>query len=84
MLNTRTYHVPDISCDHCRAAIEAELDKLAGVGSRTVNIPDKTVIVEGTVSEDAVTKAISDAGYEVERVTGEGTSMPGGHPGPMP
>ncbi|GGI02850.1 heavy-metal-associated domain-containing protein [Egicoccus halophilus] len=81
MLITRTYHVPDISCDHCRTSIEAELDKLEGVGSRQVDLTDKTVTVEGMASEEAVTKAISDAGYEVERVEGAGST--GGHPGPI-
>ncbi|MFA9443985.1 heavy-metal-associated domain-containing protein [Egicoccus sp. AB-alg6-2] len=82
MLNTRTYHVPDISCDHCRNSIEGALDDVAGVDSRMVDIESKTVVVTGSASEDAVTKAISDAGYEVERVTGAGSM--GGHPGPMP
>lgn len=82
MLNTRTYHVPDISCNHCKESIEGALDQVAGVDSRRVNIEDKTVVVDGSASEDAVTKAIGDAGYEVERV--EGTGSPAGHPGPMP
>ncbi|MEX2504435.1 MAG: cation transporter [Egicoccus sp.] len=81
MLNTRTYHVPDISCDHCKNSIEGALDQLEGVGSREVNIADKTVVVEGMASEEAVTRAISDAGYEVERVEGAGSTE--GHPGPM-
>ncbi|HSK23083.1 MAG TPA: cation transporter [Egicoccus sp.] len=81
MLNTRTYHVPDISCDHCKNSIEGALDQLEGVGSRQVNIAEKTVVVEGMASEEAVTKAIADAGYEVERVEGAGSTA--GQPGPM-
>lgn len=80
MLNTRTYHVPDISCDHCKNSIEGALDQIEGIGSRRVNVADKTVVVEGLASEEAVTKAISDAGYEVERVE---TNTTGGHPGPI-
>ena len=84
MLNPRTYHVPDISCDHCKTSIEGALDQVSGVDSRRVDVADKTVVVAGSASEAAVTKAISDAGYEVERVEAGGEPMPGGYPGPMP
>lgn len=39
------YSVPDMSCDHCKAAIEAAV---AGAGGRaTVDLPEKRVTVEG-------------------------------------
>lgn len=74
MLNTRTYHVPEISCDHCKNTIEGALDQVTGVSSRTVDVANRTVVVDGSASDDAVTKAITDAGYEVERVEGTGST----------
>ena len=39
------YSVPDMSCDHCKAAIEAAV---TGAGGRaTVDLPEKRVTVEG-------------------------------------
>jgi Cu2+-exporting ATPase len=70
-----------MTCDHCKSSVENELDQLAGVTGRTVDVSSNTVVVEGTASEAAVTKAIEDAGYEVERVEGAGST--GGHPGPI-
>jgi copper chaperone len=65
---TRVYQVPDISCGHCKSAIEGELGKLEGVSVAVVDVEAKTVTVDGLVAEEAVTKAIADAGYEVAGV----------------
>jgi copper chaperone len=65
---TRVYKVPDISCGHCKSAIEGELGKLEGVSGAVVDVEAKTVTVDGLVAEEAITKAISDAGYEVAGV----------------
>lgn len=64
-MTTLTFHVPEISCDHCKSAIESEVGKLATVESVTVTVDDKTVQVEGDVDESEVVEAISNAGYEV-------------------
>lgn len=61
----RTYTVPDISCDHCKQAIEAEVGKLAGVMEVVVDVDSKTVTVDGGASEQAIVEAINEAGYEV-------------------
>jgi copper chaperone len=61
----RTFHVPDISCDHCKTAIEGEVGQLTGVTEVVVKVDDRTVIVEGPASDEAVTAAIEEAGYEV-------------------
>jgi len=67
-MTTRTFDVPGISCGHCKAAIEGALDGLDGVESATVDVDAKHVVVEGTVSDETVTAAIDDAGYEVVSV----------------
>jgi len=65
---SRVYSVPGISCGHCKAAIDGELTKLAGIDAFAVDIEAKTVTVEGSVSDDEVRAAIDEAGYDVADV----------------
>lgn len=61
----RIYEVPGISCDHCKAAIEAEVGGVFGVEQVEVNVADKRVLVVGDAPDDAIRAAIDEAGYEV-------------------
>jgi copper chaperone len=61
-----SYHVPAISCGHCKAAIEGEVGALDGVESVVVDIESKQVTVVGSATDDAVRAAIVEAGYEVD------------------
>jgi copper chaperone len=61
----RTYSVPDISCGHCKSAIEGEVGALDDVATVTVDIEARTVTVDGSASDEAIHAAISEAGYEV-------------------
>ncbi len=65
-MTARRYQVPDISCDHCKHAIEAAVSALPGVSSVEVTVATKTVQVEGSSSDDAVRAAIGAAGYGIE------------------
>ncbi|MBX5440109.1 MAG: heavy-metal-associated domain-containing protein [Solirubrobacteraceae bacterium] len=61
-----TYAVPGVSCEHCRAAITAEVSKVAGVEQVDVDLDAKRVTVTGTAVDDAaVCAAIDEAGYDV-------------------
>ncbi len=61
-----TYSVPGMSCEHCRAAITAEVGKVAGVASVAVDLDAKRVTVVGPQLDDvAIRAAIDDAGYDV-------------------
>jgi len=62
---TRTYSVPGISCDHCKHAIEGEVGQVPGVDRVQVDVPAKTVAVDGAAADDAIRAAIDEAGYEV-------------------
>ena len=64
-MTTRVFHVPDISCDHCKRAIEEALGELPEVDSVGVSVDRRVVEGDGTASDDAVTAAIEQAGYEV-------------------
>lgn len=58
------YSVPEISCDHCVAAITGAVSPLDGVESVVVDLAAKTVAVTGG-DPDSVVAAIDDAGYDV-------------------
>ena len=65
MSTTTTYFVPGMTCDHCVAAVDAEVRKVAGVADVAVDLATKEVRVTGDPSRDEVVAAIDEAGYEV-------------------
>ena len=62
----RIFKVPDISCEHCVAAITEQVSPLDGVTDVDVNVDTKTVTVSGG-ERDAIIAAIDEAGYDVEQ-----------------
>ena len=66
---TITYRVDGMTCDHCKAAVNDEVAKVAGVESVAVDLETRLVRVSGDgVDHDAVVAAVDDAGYGAERV----------------
>jgi copper chaperone CopZ len=61
-----TYHVPGISCGHCKSAIESEVGALDGVESVVVDIDSRQVAVVGSAADDMIRAAIVEAGYEAD------------------
>jgi copper chaperone len=67
---TITYRVDGMTCDHCKAAVGAEVAKVAGVAAVDVDLEAKLVRVSGTdLADDAVVAAIDEAGYDAERMS---------------
>ena len=64
MSTTRTYSVPDISCDHCKRAIETEVSAVGDVVSVDVDVEAKLVVVTGG-DDPVIRAAIDDAGYGI-------------------
>ncbi len=67
-MTEKTLRVPDMSCGHCKAAVEGELNKLSGVRKANADVEKGTVEVsydEGTVSTEDLKEAIEEAGYTV-------------------
>jgi len=64
-MTIRVFNVPDISCHHCKRAIEETLAAVPEVDSAVVMVDRREVQVAGTVSDDAVIAAIELAGYDV-------------------
>ena len=67
---TKTLHVEGMMCEHCQARVEKALAAVKGVKSVQVSLEDKTARVECglLVSDKALTKAVTDAGYEVKDI----------------
>jgi copper chaperone len=68
MMTEETLKVPDMSCAHCKAAVEGELSSLSGVERANANVEKGTVEVtydEGTVTTEDLKGAIEEAGYSV-------------------
>ncbi len=67
-MTEKTLRVPDMSCGHCKAAVEGELSKLSGVRKANADVEKGTVEVtydEGTVTTEDLKGAIEEAGYTV-------------------
>jgi copper chaperone len=66
-MTEQTYRVPDVSCDHCVAAITRELTKLPGVQEVGVDLATKLVTVrhDGSVGDAELRAGIEEAGYDV-------------------
>lgn len=61
---TKTFSVPDISCEHCVAAITQEVGAVDGVTAIDVDLDTKLVSVSGG-DRAAIVDAIDEAGYDV-------------------
>ena len=67
-MTEKTLKVPDMSCGHCKAAVEGELNRLSGVKKANADVEKGTVEVtydEGTVTTEDLKDAIEEAGYTV-------------------
>ncbi|MEE9227446.1 MAG: copper ion binding protein [Acidimicrobiia bacterium] len=67
-MTSKTFSVPDISCQHCKDSIEDAVDPLNGVDSVEVAIDDRTVAIDydGTDGTfEVIVAAIEEQGYEV-------------------
>lgn len=64
----KTYHVPAISCSHCKRAIEQALACVGGVTSVRADVDTKQVEVvfdEARVDEQVLKDRLAEEGYPV-------------------
>jgi copper chaperone len=60
----QTYSVTGMSCEHCVAAVSAQVSELAGVTGVDVDLASGVVVVRGSgVDGEAVRVAVQSAGY---------------------
>lgn len=62
-----TMKINGMMCPHCQAAVKKALEAFDGV-TADVNLEDKAAYITGEADKDALTKAVTDAGYEVVSV----------------
>jgi copper chaperone len=67
-MTNKTLKVTDMSCGHCKAAVEGELNKLFGVESASADVEKGIVEVsydETKVTTEDLKGAIEEVGYTV-------------------
>jgi copper chaperone len=62
----QSYTVEGMSCEHCVAAVTAEVGELPGVSSVEVELETGVVLVRGSeIDREAVRQAVEEAGYSL-------------------
>lgn len=59
-----TFSVPDMTCGHCKAAVEAAIASVDADATVAVDLATRTVAVTSTRPHAAVIAALRDGGYE--------------------
>lgn len=64
---TKVMTIEGMMCNHCKMTVEKTLNAIAGVTAVQVNLEAKTaaVTMEQEISDETLTKAITEVGYEV-------------------
>jgi copper chaperone CopZ len=71
-----TVTISGMSCAHCVRAVFTSLSGVEGISRADVSIGKAVIEHDGTVSAEAVRKAISIAGYEVAQVSDDRRALP--------
>ena len=68
----KVIQIQGMNCGHCTASVEKALKAVDGVSGVTVDLAAKkaTLEAETGVSNDALKKAVTDAGFEVTGIDG--------------
>lgn len=64
-MNEYVFHIPDMSCAHCKSRIEEALENRDDVESYTVNLDGKKVTVYSSASRDDLVEMLDEIGYPV-------------------
>lgn len=67
---TKVMTIEGMMCGHCTGRVQKALEEIEGVGSVTMSLENRTATVELTseVSDDRLTEAVTEAGYEVKEI----------------
>ena len=60
------YSIEGVKCGGCAAAVKERLSKLDKVDNVEVNIQDKNIVVEGTVSKEDLQAALEGTNYKID------------------
>ncbi len=62
----QTYRVEGMTCEHCVAAVSAEISEIPGVSGVEVDLDAGRVVVSGSgVAREDVRAAVEEAGYSL-------------------
>ena len=64
-----TLSVPDMTCGHCKASVEAALATVPGVARVAVDLTAHRVDVEGAAAPEAMVQALDAIGFPAAVVT---------------
>ena len=65
MSEDRTFIVTGMTCGHCEKAVTNEVLQVEGVRGVNVDLDSGTLTVRGDADDDAIRKAVDEAGYAV-------------------
>ncbi len=70
---TKKMLIEGMMCGHCTGRVQKALEAVEGVKAVTMSLEGKSALVEldGEVTEDRLTAAVTEAGYEVKEITDE-------------
>ncbi|MHA1567006.1 MAG: heavy-metal-associated domain-containing protein [Alphaproteobacteria bacterium] len=57
-------NVPEMSCGHCKAAIEKAVAGIDADARVTVDLENRTVSIESVIADAALIDALKNGGYE--------------------
>ena len=60
------YSIEGVKCGGCVAAVKERLSKLDNVDNIEINIQEKTVVVEGKVSEEDLQAALEETNFKID------------------
>lgn len=66
-MSTQIYHIEGMNCNHCRMSAEKALLGVEGVTAASVDLASKEARIEGTASEESLSKAISEIGFTLTK-----------------
>lgn len=67
---TKVITIEGMMCGHCTGRVQKALEAIAGEGNVTMSLEEKSATVKMTaeVSDEVLTAAVTEAGYEVTAI----------------
>lgn len=66
IMESKTYTIEGMTCNHCRMSAEKALQNVEGVTSASVDLTTKRAVITGSATEEALRKAIDEIGFELK------------------
>jgi len=65
MSEDRTFTVTGMTCGHCKSTVTTEVLQVEGVTGANVDLDAGTLTIRGEADDDAIRKAVDEAGFAV-------------------